>query len=270
MDDPPIAMSSSSSTKHAEERFHALLKATLEAWAHQILYSRGVYPRSTFCPTTVWGLRCQACRAKEVVRYIQDSIDQAMLALVKGAAASLTLVIVDDDDSNDDDDDDDNNNNNNRNNRNDGNTDGSEQERWTLAFSYLHPSPNMPGVLQAEKFLRALLLRVQSLVDPRQRQGKVLRITDSTSFRLVWRLMPTADPAGYGALKQGVQEGRWMADAHRPKAVSSGRLRRPLHHISSTLVELRFYSEVSSTVAKRQRRAPVAAATATNDVTEAF
>jgi hypothetical protein len=265
MDDPPIAMSSSSSTKHAEERFHALLKATLEAWAHQILYSRGVYPRSTFCPTTVWGLRCQACRAKEVVRYIQDSIDQAMLALVKGAAASLTLVIVDDDDSNDDDDDDDNNNN-----RNDGNTDGSEQERWTLAFSYLHPSPNMPGVLQAEKFLRALLLRVQSLVDPRQRQGKVLRITDSTSFRLVWRLMPTADPAGYGALKQGVQEGRWMADAHRPKAVSSGRLRRPLHHISSTLVELRFYSEVSSTVAKRQRRAPVAAATATNDVTEAF
>jgi hypothetical protein len=167
----------------------------------------------------------------------------------------------------------DDSNSNNNNSRSTEST--KEQEEWTLAFSHVQhddasaPTTTMAAVRATEESLRDLLLRVQSLGDTPRVGG--LRITDATSFRLVWHLMPPPpsteekDPTAYGALYQGVQEGRWMSEAPQSRDANSGRVRRPLHHVKAALVNVQFYySQVSSTTtAKRppeqQRRVvPVA------------
>ena len=207
------------------EDLTSLLKATLETWAHQILYTRRVYPSFTFAPTTVWGIRCQACRSKEVVQYIHDSIDAGMTALCKGSASSLSLVIVDDD--------------------------GDEQEnfseeqppvemeRLTLFFRRIvQQVKDHQSLEQTERSMRDLILRTQSLPS-RQGRGAVV-ITDTTSFRLVWHL-ESGDSNSYGELVNGFNNGTWTED--RTNQREGGLVRRPLYHASTALLQMDFYSQ---------------------------
>jgi hypothetical protein len=75
-------------------QFAALLAATLETWAHQLLFQRHIYPRETFGPTRFLGVRCQACRHPGVVSYIADTVGVAVPALMTGAADVLSLVVT--------------------------------------------------------------------------------------------------------------------------------------------------------------------------------
>jgi len=95
-----------------KERWASLLGATLETWAHQLLYVRHVYPRSTFAPTRFLatsattrtntsnsgggggGIQCKANRHPQVVSYIRDSVKVAVPAIVSGAVNEVSFVIT--------------------------------------------------------------------------------------------------------------------------------------------------------------------------------
>jgi len=88
------------SSSSFKERFKALLGATLETWAHQLLYLRRVYPRSAFGETRFLGVqRCRVIRHPDVVSYVRDAVRVAVPALVEGVADEISLsVLVDCDD----------------------------------------------------------------------------------------------------------------------------------------------------------------------------
>ena len=251
----------SRAVKSLDEQFRALLKATLETWAHQVLYRRRVYPSSTFCPTTVWGVRCHACRAKQVVLYIQDSIEAALSSssnvLQEGLASRLSLVIVQEAPLMEDD-------NGSSLDNNDNNDDFVEKERLTLAFDHVRPVKNMDELRQAERAMRDLILRTQSI--PENNNSK-LQITDDTSFRLVWHLEPTGTAAAvatnrntsaanneYGEFVQGFNRGTWMEDSslspphQQQEQQPRGLIRRPLYRASSNPVQINFYSQTIQTL----------------------
>jgi hypothetical protein len=88
-------MSSTTATPQPLNRqFAALLAATLETWAHQLLFQRHIYPRETFGPTRFLGIRCEACRHPGVVSYITDTVGVAVPALMTAAADVLSLVVT--------------------------------------------------------------------------------------------------------------------------------------------------------------------------------
>lgn len=78
-----------------KKRWNELLHATLETWAHQILYQRCVYPTNSFGPIRFFGVRCHANRHPGVVQYIQESVAAGAQLLISEEANQFVLVIVD-------------------------------------------------------------------------------------------------------------------------------------------------------------------------------
>jgi hypothetical protein len=85
------------STISLKKRWKDLLQATLEAWAHQILFQRHVYPQASFAPTRFFGVQCQANRHPDVVSYISESIALAAEYLASDGADQISLLITDED-----------------------------------------------------------------------------------------------------------------------------------------------------------------------------
>ncbi|KAL7565019.1 hypothetical protein ACA910_020731 [Epithemia clementina (nom. ined.)] len=83
------------SNKSLKECMGWVWAATLEVWAHQILYVRRVYPQETFISTEYQGITtCRVCRHPEVVSYIHDTVQAAVPALLRGTATEIALTIV--------------------------------------------------------------------------------------------------------------------------------------------------------------------------------
>ena len=72
-----------------------LWAATLEAWCHNILYTRRVYPRDSFTSLKFLGIshQCHANRHPGVVSYIRDAVAVAIPALRQGIANEICLAI---------------------------------------------------------------------------------------------------------------------------------------------------------------------------------
>eukprot|EP00977_Amphora_coffeiformis_P014907 scaffold4244_cov167-Amphora_coffeaeformis.AAC.20 len=235
-----------------DEQFTGLLKATFETWAHQVLYTRRIYPSSSFAPTTVWGVRCHACRAKDVVLYIRDSVETGLSAVLNGSATSLSLLIVDDKDeihcdcAQEDD-------------QGMGSGVGEtgdcalvEKERLTLSFVRMGQVKDLEGLEQTERSMRDLILRTLSLPD---RKGQAI-ITDSTSFRLVWHLEPNR--SDYGEMPRRFDNGTWI---EHKRALEGGLVRRPIYQASSALVQMNFFSQIKAPVKPRLKQQTSVAAT---------
>jgi hypothetical protein len=86
--------------RELESKWQDLLGATLEAWAHMILYVRRVYPADSFGPsptTAPFGLRLHVNRHPAVAAYIADAIRVALPSLTTSprVADAITLTILD-------------------------------------------------------------------------------------------------------------------------------------------------------------------------------
>jgi hypothetical protein len=86
--------------RELESKWKDLLGATLEAWAHMILYVRRVYPVDSFGPsptTAPFGLRLHVNRHPAVAAYIADAIRVALPSLTTSprVADAITLTILD-------------------------------------------------------------------------------------------------------------------------------------------------------------------------------
>jgi hypothetical protein len=68
--------------------------AALETWAHQLLYTRCVYPKKTFGAARFLGVQCYVNRHPSVVSYIRQTVERAVPALLCGTADQLSLVIT--------------------------------------------------------------------------------------------------------------------------------------------------------------------------------
>ena len=82
------------SPSNKQHELSAVLSATLETWAHQILYTREVYSRETFGTTRFMGIKCYVNRHPAVVSYIDETVRLAVPALLEGTADQLSLLIV--------------------------------------------------------------------------------------------------------------------------------------------------------------------------------
>ena len=78
------------------DKLIALWSATLEAWSHELLFQRHVYPRDTFCPTKFLGVSCHACRHPKVVDYITNTLQFIVPSIVTGSIAQVSFVIMKD------------------------------------------------------------------------------------------------------------------------------------------------------------------------------
>jgi len=243
-----------------DEQFTSLLKATFEMWIHQVLYRRRIYPPSCFAPATVWGVRCYACRAKDVVSYIRDSVETGLSAVLNGSATSLSLIIVDDSD------DPEFHNEEHAQQKEPSNTYSGaaeaedyslvEKERLTLSFVRMGQVKDLLSLEQTERSMRDLIIRTLSLPN---RKGQAI-VTDSTSFRLVWHLEP--NHPNYGEIPPGFDNGTWI---EHKNSYQGGRIRRPLHQASSALVQVNFFSQIKAPVKPRSMQQSVVAASAKID-----
>lgn len=81
--------------RQLEDEWRDLLGATLEAWAHMILYVRKVYDEESFSSTTVlFGLRLYQNRHPQVASYIAEAIEVALPSIMSRVADTITLVIT--------------------------------------------------------------------------------------------------------------------------------------------------------------------------------
>lgn len=91
-------MESKASTESLRKKLSALLSATLESFAHELLYARHVYTRETFGPSRFLGLQTHVNRHSAVVSYVSETIDVAVPALVAGVADGISLIIFESND----------------------------------------------------------------------------------------------------------------------------------------------------------------------------
>lgn len=82
-------------TTTLQQQWAALLGATLETWAHQLLYVRHIYPRHSFGSSLFLGVRCKVNRHPDVISYIRDAVQVAVPSLVSGVTDELRLVVTD-------------------------------------------------------------------------------------------------------------------------------------------------------------------------------
>lgn len=196
-----------------------LLAATLETWAHQVLYARHVYPRSSFgASSSFLGVRCQACRHPPVVAYIRDTVQVAVPALRDGVANELELAIVDV-------------------------FEGKEVERelYRLRFTNVAKSIVTSTATSSgrdldldteERALRSLVQQVQAL------RFEESTPPDTTSFRLTLHV-PTPDDSSRSLLTQGLSNGTWDVLPLERR----GRQVTPLHRVASPACTVHFTSE---------------------------
>jgi len=199
-----------------KKRWSTLLGATLEAWAHELLYVRHVYPRETFGQTRFLGVLCHASRHPAVVSYITNTIKVAVPSLVSGVADEIALTIVD--------------------NGEDGMASSSnrrELEKFVLRFFRSASSDIVIAetIELLERGMRDLVLSAQALESGRT------TTSDSVSFTLKLHL-PDEDRT-CAELNEAFALGTWYSPHHADTIngqASRGRVIRPLHQFSDPSV----------------------------------
>jgi mitotic spindle assembly checkpoint protein MAD2B len=81
-------------TATGKNNIEYVLAAGLETWAHQVLYSRRVYPKATFGNVRFAGIQCRVNRHPDVVQYIQETVSLAAPAIIQGSVDQVSLIIT--------------------------------------------------------------------------------------------------------------------------------------------------------------------------------
>ena len=205
-----------------KKQWSALLSATLENWAHQLLYVRHVYPRETFGSTRFLGVRCRVCRHPTVVSYISDTISVAVPSIVSGVADEISFIITETDENS-----------------------GSsrEIEKYKLRILDMLSDWKEDGdisklMVYMERSMRDLILRVHSL------QSERATSSDSVSFKITLHI--PEENKTCTELNQSFAQGTWMmADGSGPSSITGARQERiiPLHQVSTPICRMNFSSE---------------------------
>lgn len=200
------------------DQWKKLLGATLETWAHHLLYMRRVYPRETFVPTSFLGVRCQANRHPGVVSYIRDSIEVGVPALISGVADEISLVIIESDELM-------------------GST--TELEKYCLSFRAIADSwendSQFPELMAyMERSMRDLVLQIHSMESSRA------SLSETCSFTISLHI--PEENKSCKELNQAFAQGTWSAydkdGCGKTSAVTE--IIRPLHEVSTPICELNF------------------------------
>ena len=75
-------------------RYEQLVASTVETWAHQLLYTCRVYPRTSFANVNFLGVRCRINRHPDVVKYITNAVHVIAPAIVSGISHDVDLNIL--------------------------------------------------------------------------------------------------------------------------------------------------------------------------------
>ena len=206
-----------------DQRWASLLwSAALETWAHQLLYTRGVYPRDSFVPVRFLGVQCYANRHPDVVAYIQDTVKAVVPALQNGAADQVSMLITCEEDN------------------------GSEVILHTLEeyslrrFGFRKGDSSTLNNHQAdtlERSLRDLVLAVHAL--PKNTLSSHPQ-SASVSFRLELRLEETSDlPVD---LIDSLDKGKWYVPQRLDEDVNKvqGHVIRPFYRADTPIGTLQF------------------------------
>lgn len=168
-----------------ENRLGKLLGSSLETLVNQILHSRHVYPRESFCPSSFLGIRCRVNRHPDVVSYIEESVAVAVPSLLSGVASQFSVVICEKDPL--------------------GNaTRDLESYHLALAVPPVHGSEEADHtnvIKSLERTMRDMILRVLSL------ESGWASKSASVSFRIVLHI-PTEDKS-CRSLNKAFTEGKW-------------------------------------------------------------
>jgi hypothetical protein len=207
-----------------QKQWSSLLSATLESWAHHMLYVRHVYPRETFGGSSFLGVRCYVARHPGVVSYITNTLKVAVPSLLAGVADEISLIIFDNGDYST------------------SSTSPSELEKYVLRFSDAQinrtsSDAKIPLVTmqQLERGMRDILLSAHALESGRP------TLSESVSFRLSLHI-PETDSSCL-ELNEAFAVGTWFApsrgnvragDEATPR--SRGQVIRPLHHFSDSSI----------------------------------
>lgn len=210
------------SASQFQKQWSSLLSATLESWAHQLLYVRHVYPRETFGVSIFLGVRCHASRHPGVVSYITNSLKVAVPSLLSGVTDEISLIICD--------------------NGDDGvSSTPRELDKYVVRFSEAQINKEssdakipVETMHQLERGMRNLVLAAHAL----ESGGPTM--SESVSFRLSLHI-PQADSSCL-ALNEAFAIGAWFAprndsvggDQNAP--ISRGQVIRPLHHFSDASI----------------------------------
>lgn len=232
-----------------QKQWSSLLGAALEAWTHQILYSRRVYSRDSFAPTLFFGIKCYASRHPGVLSYIADALRVAVPALVSGVANEWTLTILDEEVEPENHDDDNDATVTKKTTR--------ELESYVLRFSNKGVPTTTPTTIHAgtkattaaasssvpleymhrrERDMRDLVLSTLSL----DRDSGLMKRSPSMTFKLVLHIPSKNESCS--ALNEAFAKGSWfvsgtsdttVADpaSHGPKTQQRGSVLRPLHSV---------------------------------------
>lgn len=200
-----------------KKRWSTLLGATLEAWAHELLYVRHVYPRETFGQTRFMGVLCHASRHPAVVSYITNTVKVAVPSVISGVADEISLTIID--------------------HGEDGmvSSNSRELEKYILRFAHAAFSCDTTAVFSEttehlERGMRDLVLSALALESGRATSS------DSVSFKLTLHL-PQEDRT-CAELNEGFALGTWYAPDHVDENDIScrGRVIRPLYQFADPSV----------------------------------
>ena len=232
------SMSSSARFADFNKDWGSLLSATLEAWIHLLLYTRGVYPKETFGAIRFLGVKCYVNRHPGVVSYIDETVKLAVPAFLRGTADQLSLVIT-----------------------------CSKEVEPTVAAMSTPSDKSTPSTMEAlaileeytlrlvgfrgdgnveqaageedglnsqlERVLRDMVLRVQSLGG----STSVCSRDDSVSFRLELQLTETTGSSP--GMKKALQQGNWCTPAVQ-QGQQTGYVVRPLHEAETPIGILHF------------------------------
>jgi len=205
-----------------KKQWSALLSATLENWAHQLLYVRHVYPRETFGSARFLGVRCRVCRHPAVVSYISDTVNVVVPSIVEGVANEISFVITETDE-------------------NLGST--REVEKYKLRILDMLSDWKEDGDISQlmkymERSMRDVILQVHSLHSERATSS------DSVSFKITMHI--PEENTTCSDLNQAFAQGTWVTvDRSDPSSINEARQERivPLHQVSTPVCRMDFSLE---------------------------
>ncbi|KAL3915496.1 MAG: hypothetical protein SGILL_005627, partial [Bacillariaceae sp.] len=193
----------------------AAWKAALEVFVHELLYTRKVYPRDSFCKSRFLGVQCHLCRHPAVVSYISDALEVVVPSLISDSdSQELVLEIYDQ-------------------------TELETFEEFYISFS---PHAKMKNGKVIDSSSHRLEEVEQELRDLICSVGRVSRCAptrwpDTVSFKLVLQeikgisISNHKSPSSSG-LKKAMEEGKWYR-ANRPEEHTK-ETRRPIYDIPNT------------------------------------
>ena len=138
-----------------------LMITTLEAWCHQLLYVRQLYPSDSFASSRVLRVRVKKCIHPDVAKYIEESLRHGIKRFSSGTSTVMSLLILIDPDH--------------------------VAETYTMTFDkfpyedHLSTTTKHADIVESEQCWRKLLLSVLDLGSP---TSTVLG--DDATFKLIF------------------------------------------------------------------------------------